>query len=152
MYKYFIEKIISLWVFSFIGLFAEVDIQQNMYEAAEEMMRFDEKMTRLIREHNQIDDIDDSPINDFEETDDSYVLQEKMDTNDTEVSVLLTDGLLTINMLTRSKEHTLIDLEETYNTVINKSTTSLYVPQDADLNSMNKSYENGILEIRFLKK
>ena len=71
------KKITILLCFLTTSLFSDIDLQKGIYDAAEEMMAFDEKMNRLIAEHNGVDYEKEemSTIVDFEEKKDTYVLE-----------------------------------------------------------------------------
>ncbi len=134
---------------------AEIDMQKGVYDAAEEMMAFDTKMNKIIAEHNGVDYEEmhnNSAIEDFEETTDGYILKRNIENNETEIEISVKERLLTISMVTREKEVVKTPTETTYETSINQSESSLFLPHDADEDSMNKLYENGILEITFRKK
>ena len=154
MYIHFVKKIIFVLFFNSLILSADVGMQEGIYDAAEEMIAFDEKMNRLIAEHNQVDmeDEDKNIIEDFEETERGYVLKTTVDGNNTKVEVILKDRLLTVSMVTTEKQVIQIGAETSYESTVSSSSTSLYLPQDADAKSMKKYYENGILEVTFLKQ
>lgn len=149
------KNIIKTVVFMSITLSAEIDMQKGLYDAAEEMMAFDEKMNRLIAEHNGIDEEEyaemhknDIAIEDFEEIENGYQLIHTVtDANNTKVTVALVDGVLTIEIVTRKKELILNAVEGGVETTIESSKQSLFIPNDADEGSMESSYLNGILKI-----
>jgi len=136
-----------------LPIYGEVSIEEGIYEAADEMMRFDNKLNRLIAEHNGIDldDEDVNIINDFEETKNGYRLIENID-NKSQVVVSLKNRVLTITIVKSEKSVTLINGEESYEITKSESQSSLFLPSDADEESMQKEYRNGILKIEFLKK
>ncbi len=152
--KNLIEKIVVVSLM-FSPLVADVNLEKGIYDAAEEMMRFDDKLNRLIAEHNQVDlDEDIISINDFEETQNGYKLTEVMDNNNSKVEVLLENRKLTIMITTIEK--TVINNEsqgeEGYEMRKSELRSSLFLPEDADENSMQKEYQNGVLKIQFLKQ
>ena len=136
-------------------LFAEVDLNDGVYDAAEEMMQFDEKMNRLIAEHNGVDYEEEkmNTIVDFEEKEKSYVLEREIEDNDnTQIELSLKDGLLTIDTTVREQEKLNTETGIGHETTISKSSMSLYIPSDADEDTMQEVYKNGILKVTFLKK
>jgi len=151
-----IKKVVTLLFLANIMLFAEVDLQKAIYDSAEEMMRFDEKMNRLIAEHNGVD-YEEEKMNtivvDFEEKEKSYVLEREIEDNDnTQIELSLKDGLLTIDTTVREQEKLNTETGIGHETTISKSSMSLYIPSDADEDTMQEVYKNGILKVTFLKK
>jgi len=141
-------------------LMSEIDMQKGVYDAAEEMIRFDEKMNKAIAEHNKIDAEDDAEmrlqtmmINDFEETEDGYVLTEEIEEFiNTEVEVRVEEGLLIISTVTVEKEITQEELNISEINTMSSFNVSLFIPNDADEAKMEKSYKDGILKVFFPKK
>ena len=156
MYKTIIKAISLLFIFNSLPLLADIDIQKGMYDSAQEMMAMDEKMNRAILEHEKLNPNWDESIElkvisvqDFEEKEKSYVLEREIkDGNQTKVDVNVENGKLTISTTTTVVEKTEFSESET----TDSSSTSLFIPHDADETKMEKSYENGILKIRFPKK
>ena len=133
----------------------DIDLQKGIYDAAEEMMEFDEKMNRMIAKHNGVDYEEDSSsdIIDFEEREHSYVLERNIkDNKNTQIEINLKDGVLNIDITVRKQEKVEENGEISYETTLTKSTIPLYLPQDADENTLQESYENGILKVTFRKK
>jgi len=150
-----LKKIISLLFFCNLALFADSDLQKGVYDAAEEMMEFDEKMNRLIAEHNGVDYEKEkiSNIVDFEEMQNAYVLERHIeDNNNTQIELSVKDGMLTIETTVREQEEIRTENETSYETTMSKSSSSLYIPKNADESSMSEEYKNGILKVTFLKK
>jgi len=150
-------KVISLvFLFACIPLLADTDMQKGLYDSAEEMMAMDEKMNRAIREHNRLDptwdeslELEVISVHDFEEKENSYVLERKIDEgNQTKIDVTLENGKVTISTTTTTIEKTEFSESKT----MSSSSTSLFLPNDADETKMEKSYENGLLRIIFPKK
>jgi len=142
-----------------VELFAEVDLQKGMYDAAEEMMRYNEKMNRAIAEHNKVDENDDvemrlhSMVNDFEETENGYLLEETIEDSDNKkVEVNIEDGVLIITTTTLEKDLLLSELNISEITTMESFTISLFIPNDADENKMQKEYRDGFLRVTFPKK
>ena len=155
MFKWSIKLLIKLLFLGSMILFAESDLQKGVYDAAEEMMEFDEKMNRLIAEHNGVDYEKEKSSNivDFEETENGYVLERDIeDNNNTQIELSLKDGMLTIETTVREQEKIQTKSEITYETTMSKSSMSLYIPSNADENTMREEYKNGILKVTFLKK
>lgn len=155
MLKWSIKFLIKLLLLGNMFLFAESNLQKGVYDAAEEMMEFDEKMNRLIAEHNGVDYEKEKSSNivDFEETQNGYVLERDIeDNNNTQIELSLKDGMLTIETTVREQEKIRTKSEITYETTMSKSSTSLYIPSNADENTMREEYKNGILKVTFLKK
>lgn len=157
MLKYAIGSTFLL-LFCTLPLFSDINMQKGVYDAAEEMMRFDQKMNQLIAEHNQFDEEDtkafeESNVEDFEETRDGYVLKRNIsESKRTKVAVSLDNRLLTISITKSEKEVVVIGDERSYETTMNRTSSSLYLPEDANEKSMKQQYRNGILEVKFLKK
>ena len=159
MYKNSIKMMLLAFSMT-LFLYGEVDIQKNIYDAAEEMMRFDEKMNRAIAEHNRVTPEEDaemqlesSMIRDFEERADSYLLEREIPYPDeTEVEVTLEDGLLTVTMTTIEREEREEDLNISTIMMMNSSSFSLFLPPDADENRVEKYYNGGVLMITIAKK
>jgi len=157
MYKKITRKTFLILFFT-LPLFSDIGMQEGVYDAAEEMMKFDTKMNQLIAEHNQLDEEDKrefekTRIEDFEETENGYILKKNIsDGNGTKVGVSLKNGMLSISIQTTEKEVLLIGNERSYETTMNSSTSSLYLPQDADEKSMKHEYKEGVLKVTFLKK
>ena len=156
MYKKIIKITPLFFVFSSFPLFADIDLQKGMYDSAKEMMAMDEKMNRAIDEHNKLNpNWDESTevkvisVNDFEERENSYVLEREInDVNNTKVDVKLENRELTISTETTVIKKTKFSESKT----ISSSSSSLSIPEDADENSMQKSYKNGVLKITFSKR
>jgi len=150
-----IKKVMTVLFLANMTLFAEADLQESVYDSAEEMMQFDEKMNRLIAEHNGVDYEEEkmNAIVDFEEKEKSYLLEREIEDNDnTQIELSLKDGLLTIDTTVREQEKLKTETGIGHETTITKSSMSLYVPADADEDTMQEIYKNGILKITFLKK
>jgi len=159
MYKYII---VIIALFSLV-VHADSNMQRGMYDSAEEMIRFDEKMNRAIAEHNQLDEEDkdemlmNAMVEDFEERDSEYILKRDIpNSNNTKIDVKVKDGMLSITTTTIEQER-IKDLTEEGNisgfeTIKSSSSMFLTIPNDADESRMKRSYENGVLEIRFPKK
>jgi HSP20 family molecular chaperone IbpA len=156
VYEIFLKKVSFIFCCTLM-LFADIDMQKGIYDAAEEMIRFDNKMNRLIAEHNQLDKEDEkifeeSQIEDFEEIESGYRLKKNIsDGNGTKVEVLLENRLLTISVSRTKKEVIQIGKERSYESTMNRSSSSLYLPADADKNSMKQEYIDGVLKITFSK-
>jgi len=158
--KKHIIKILIVGLIGSIPIYAETNMQKGIYNAAEEMIEFDNKMNRAIAEHNKIDLEDEveknlinSMINDFKEVDGGYLLKRNILYPDsTKVEVKLEDGMLTISTTTVEKEVRDNEQNVTSETTLSSTSASLFIPNDADDTKMQKSYKNGILEIRFPKK
>jgi len=94
-----------------------------------------------------------SGIVDFEERENSYVLEREIeDNNNTKIELSINNGLLTIETTVREQEALQTETGVSYETTISKSSTSLYIPNDADQDTMKDIYKNGILKVIFLKK
>lgn len=147
-----IKKMVVI-LLSLSPLMAEVNLDRGVYKEADDMVRFDNKLNRLIAEHNNIDlDEENTPINDFEETKKGYRLTETIDNNSSKIDVKLKDRVLTI-VITKTEKNLLdIDGEKSYEITKSESSSSLFLPEDADENSMKKEYQDGILTVEFLKK
>ncbi|NOZ89708.1 MAG: hypothetical protein GXO60_00320 [Epsilonproteobacteria bacterium] len=137
---------------------ADIDIQKNIYDGAEDIIRMDEKMNRAIAEHNQLTPEEDaqmrlnsSKIEDFEDIGDRYILKKDIPKG-SKVELKVEDGMLNILTITTQKEKKQTDLNISYTSIINTSEISIPIPNDANQNSMQKDYKNGILEIIFYKK
>jgi len=149
---------ILFWIVLFAGIpsVADIDMQKGIYDSAEEMIRMDEKMNRAIAEHNSMDFTEEESmrlesikIEDFEELEGKYVLTKEIpEMSSTKVEVKIKDDLLIVLLTTIEKNMT----EFTQETTISSSTSSLFIPNDADKNRMEKSYKNGILKISLPKK
>lgn len=133
--------------------FAEIDIQQNIYDGAEDVGAFDQMLNQLIADHNGIDMDDETyPVEDFEETKDGYILRHTVPSN-AKVEIKIEQRLLTIS--TKDKENrsiTISDSEEGYEMIMNSSMVSFSLPENADETSMERHYEDGVLVIKFTKK
>jgi HSP20 family molecular chaperone IbpA len=137
-------------------LFADIDLQKGVYDSAQEMMAMDKKMNEAIEEHKRLDTSwDDSgelkviSIHDFEEKENSYVLEREIkENNQTKIDVKLENGQLTISTTTTVIKKTEFSESKT----MSSSSTSLFIPNDADETQMKQSYEHGILKITFPKK
>jgi len=153
MYK---NSIIIIGLLINLPIYADVDMQKGVYDSAEEIIEFDEKMNRVIAEHNMLDPEDAkeaSMVEDFKETKSGYVLtRDILDVNNTKVDVKLEKGILTISMSTTEKEEIAKGAISGYQSIKSSSIVSLFIPHNADENKMQKSYKNGVLEIRFPKK
>lgn len=157
--KHHIKILFLITLFSDYS-FAQENLQKSMYDAAEEMMRFDEKMNQAIIEHNQLDaeDIDEMRlesmmINDFSETKEGYLLERNIENpSETEVKVEVKEGVLLISTKTLDKNFINNELNNTEITTMSSMSVSLFIPNDADENQMQEKYENGKLTITFPKK
>ena len=144
-------KIVKLMILVPLLLSAEVDMQKSMYDAADEMIEFDNKLNKLIAEHNQYDDEDleemhknDISIEDFEDTSTGYALNQKIeDANNTKIDVDVSDGVLTITTEKRVR----VAIKNGYETTMSSSKSSLFIPNDADESKIKSQYTNGFLTI-----
>ena len=149
-------KIVKLMIIIPLLLSAEVDMKKSVYDAANEMIEFDNKLNNIIAEHNKYDDEDlkemrknDISIEDFEDTPTGYELNQKIeDANNTKIDVDVSDGLLTIT--TEKKVRVAID--NGYETTMTSSKVSLFIPNDADESRIQSNYSNGFLKITMPKK
>ncbi len=149
-----IKTFIILILLSSIQLFAEVDLQKGIYDAAEDIMEFDEKINQLIAKHNGVEYKKESTSNiiDFEEKEHSYVLERNIeDNNNTQIELSLVDRILTIEITVREKKEVKTEQGISYETTITQSITPLYIPKNADEHTMQDSYKNGVLKITFQK-
>jgi len=154
-----VKNIIKLVFLTTLMLFSEVDMQTAVYDGADEMIRFDEKMNRMIDEHNaQIFEDEDmqvfeNRVEDFEELENGYLLERTInDSNNTKVELSLNDRKLTILTEVTKKEKIVENDITSYETTTTNSSVSLFLPNDADEKSMEDTYKNGILKIKFRKK
>ena len=153
MLQLYIKNFITLLILSNL-LFAEVDLQKGVYDAAEDIMEFDEKLNRLIAEHNGVkyEKDSNSTIMDFEEKENAYVLERNIeDNNNTQIELTLNDRILSIETTVREQKKIKTETGVSYETTITQSTTPLYLPKNADENTMKDSYKNGVLKITFKK-
>jgi len=159
MYKKYITIISLVCVCCSVPIWADwadINMQKGMYDSAEEMMAMDEKMNRAIREHNKLNpkwdestELKVASIHDFEEKENSYVLEREIkENNQTKIDVKLENGQLTISTTTTVIKKTEFSESKT----MSSSSTSLFIPNDADETQMQQSYEHGILKITFPKK
>ncbi|SFV56394.1 hypothetical protein MNB_SV-14-1752 [hydrothermal vent metagenome] len=157
MYKKIVKITPLFFVLSSLSLFADIDLQKEMYEPAHEMMAMDEQMNRAIAQHRESNRILDestgelqvTSMDDFEERENSYVLEKNIeDFNNTKVDVKLENRELTISTETTIIKKTKFSESKT----MKSSSSSLSIPEDADENSMQKSYKNGVLKITFSKR
>ena len=154
MYRYIMIAII----YSF-AVIADTDMQKGMYDAAEEMIKFDEKMNQAIAKHNQLDikNEDEMRINamveDFEEVEGGYLLKRDIpENNNTKIAVKLENGMLSIITTTMEQEGINNKSVSGFETTMSSSSMTLFIPNDADEKRMERVYENGVLKIKFPKK
>ncbi len=153
MPKNIIKITLMSYLFIVSTLHAEIDLQKGIYDAAEEMIAFDEKMNQAIAEHNQYEEEMQIEINDFEEREDDYLLEQRIpDQNNTKISINIKDTLLTITTTQIEKEDLINELNMSSITTISSSSTALFIPNNADATKMEKSYSHGVLRITFPKK
>jgi HSP20 family molecular chaperone IbpA len=145
-------------IYSF-AVIADTDMQKGMYDAAEEMIKFDEKMNQAIAKHNQLDikDEDEMRINamveDFEEVEGGYLLKRDIpENNNTKIAVKLENGMLSIITTTMEQEGINDKSVSGFETTMSSSSMTLFIPNDADEKRMERVYENGVLKIKFPKK
>ncbi len=149
-------KIVKLMIIIPLLLSAEVDMKKSVYDAANEMIEFDNKLNNIIAEHNKYDDEDlkemrknDISIEDFEDTPTGYELNQKIeDANNTKIDVDVLDGLLTIT----TEKKVRVKIDNGYETTITSSKVSLFIPNDADESKIESDYSNGFLKITMPKK
>ena len=154
MLKQNVKTYVMLLLLGNITLFADINLKKAVYDSAKEMMEFDEKMNRLIAEHNGVEYEKEksSNIMDFEEREKFYVLERNIeDDNNTQIELTLKERLLSIEITVRELEEIKTETGVSHETTMSKSTTSLYIPQNADENTMQDSYRNGVLKITFKK-
>ena len=156
-----IKNIKKLYLLIFLSSisFSEVDLQTGVYDAAEEMMAFDNKMNQLIKEHNQVmfDDedleLEEIKVEDFEEQKESYVLEKTIsESHNKKVEVKVLNGLLSVIIKSIESDKLVVDGITSHETTMSGSTMSLFIPVDADENQMKYSYRDGILKIVLPKK
>ena len=144
-----------------VPLLSEISLQENIYDAANEMVRFDEKMNRAIAEHNQEylgeeKTFDEemtieapSDINDFEETEDGYKLILHFENiNKNQIKTEINNNILTITRTIRERKK----IASTDISTIESSIISILIPNKANQEKMEKKYQNGTLKITFNKK
>jgi len=144
-----------IMLISTIALFGDIDIQKNIYDSADEVIRMDEKMNQAIAQHNNISPQQDEimrsntqMIEDFEETKDKYILTRELNPQTDKVKVSIENGELKIVTTTKEQKQ-----EGNIYTTIEKETESIIpIPFDADKTTMQKSYKNGVLKVSFQKK
>jgi len=156
-----IKNIKKLYLLIFLSSisFSEVDLQTGVYDAAEEMMAFDNKMNQLIKEHNQVmfDDedleLEEIKVEDFEEREKSYILEKTIsESHNKKVEVKVLNGLLSVIIKSIESDKLIVDGITSHETTMSGSTMSLFIPVDADENQMKYSYRDGILKIVLPKK
>lgn len=149
-----IKIYIMLLLLSTLSLFADIDLQKSIYDSADEMVKFDEKMNRLIAEHNGVEyERESSNIIDFEERENYYLLERNIEeNNNTQIELSLKDRVLSIEITVREQEEIKTETISSQETTMSQSTTSLYIPENADENTLEESYKNGILKVIFQKK
>ncbi len=149
-------KIVKSIILLTLLLSADVDIQKNLYDAADDMIEFDNKLNKIIAEHNQYNDEDleemhknDISIEDFEDTPTGYELNQKIeDANNTKIDVDVLDGVLTIT----TEKKVRVAIKNGYETTMTSSKVSLFIPNDADESTIQSKYSNGFLKITMPKK
>ena len=152
-------KIVTLLILTIVTplfLHAEIDMQKSVYDAADEMIAFDNKLNRLIAEHNQYDDDDleemyqnDISIEDFEDTPTGYELNQKIeDYNNTKIDVDVVDGVLIVT----TEKKVRVAIENGYETTMSSSKVSLFIPEDADEKTLQSKFIEGFLKITMTKK
>ncbi len=149
-------KKITILISLSLLLNAEINIQKNIYDAADEMIEFDNKLNKLIAEHNQYDDDDleemhknDISIEDFEDTPTGYELNQKIeDANNTKIDVDVLDGVLAIT----TEKKVRVAIKNGYETTISSSKVSLFIPNDADESKIQNTYKDGFLKITIPRK
>ena len=149
-------KKITILISLSLLLNAEINIQKNIYDAADEMIEFDNKLNKLIAEHNQYDDEDleemhknDISIEDFEDTSTGYELNQKIeDANNTKIDVDVLNGVLTIT----TEKKVRVAIKNGYETTISSSKVSLFIPNDADESKIQNTYKDGFLKIIIPRK
>ena len=158
MYKKDIKKLYLLILLSSLG-FGEIGLQEGMYSAAEEMIAFDNKMNKLIKEHNTMvfedeeESIIEIKVQDFEEKKNFYILEKNIPTADnTKVDVKILNALLTVTIKSIEIENIKVEGERRHETIMSSSMMSLLIPNDADENEMTYSYLDGVLKIILPKK
>ncbi len=154
MYRYIMIAMICSF-----AVVADTDMQKGIYDAAEEMIKFDEKMNQAIAKHNQLDieDEDEMRLNavveDFEEIEGGYLLKQDIpENNNTKIAVKLENGMLTITTTTMEQEGIDGKSVSGFETTMSSSSMTLSIPNDADEKGMERVYENGVLKIKFPKK
>ena len=154
MLKQSIKIYIIFLLLGNVTLFADINLQKSVYDSAEDMMEFDEKMNRLIAKHNGVEYEKEksSNIMDFEEQENAYVLERDIeDNNNTQIELSLEDRMLSIEITIREQKKIKTETGISYETTMTQSTIPLYIPQNANENTMQESYKNGILKITFQK-
>lgn len=160
MIRYSKQILIFMLMHSTTLLFAEIDIQTNIYNAAEEMIAFDEKMNKAITKHNQMSEDEEDEallnsmmINDFEESTTGYKLEKEIANFDSnEISVNIQGNLLIISLKSTEKEIHKKESNITEIETISSLESSLIIPNDADTSQMIQTFKNGILTITFPKQ
>ena len=156
-----IKNIKKLYLLIFLSSisFSEVDLQTGVYDAAEEMMAFDNKMNQLIKEHNQVmfdddeEELEEIKVEDFEEREKSYILEKTIsESHNKKVEVKVLNGLLSVIIKSIESDKLIVDGITSHETTMSGSTMSLFIPVDADENQMKYSYRDGILKIVLPKK
>lgn len=153
------RKIMFIFCLMPLVAFSEVNLQKGIYDAAEEMMRFDEKMNQIIAEHNNIAydgdenlEFSNVSINDFKEVLDGYELRKDINGTNVRVKVKTKDMLLTISLITKEVKELVSEGETGTETVMSSSSVSLPIPNDADESQLSSTYANGTLIIKLPKK
>jgi len=150
------KKIYILPIIITLPIFSDIDIQKNIYDSADEVIRMDEKMNRAIAQHNNYTPLEDEKmrqntllVEDFEEKENSYILKREIDpTKNPKIDIKIKNSQLTITTTTKEQTKT----QNGYITAIKSSESSICIPYNADIKSMKKEYKDGILKITFKKK
>ncbi|CAA6803009.1 MAG: Unknown protein [uncultured Sulfurovum sp.] len=153
------KKIMFMAFLTPLVAFSEINLQKEIYDAAEEMMKFDEKMNQIIAEHNNIaydgdEDLEFSnvSIDDFREVVNGYELRKDINDTNVKVKVKTKDSLLTISLLTKEVKELVYEGETGTETIMSSSSIALPIPNDADENKLISTYSDGILIIKLPKK
>ncbi|CAA6820161.1 MAG: Unknown protein [uncultured Sulfurovum sp.] len=150
-----------MFIFLFLPLSvcSEIDMQKGIYDAAEEMMKFDEKMNKMIAEHNNIAYEGDEnlafsnvSIEDFKEVANGYELTRDINDSNLQLEVKVKDTLLIISLSSKEVKEIVTGSEIGAETIMTSSTVSLPIPNDADKSKLSSSYKDGKLLVKLPKK
>jgi HSP20 family molecular chaperone IbpA len=143
---------------------ADMNLEENMYAPARDMMAMDAAMNKKIEEKRQQnrdnpivfkDDksFHEASVPEFVEENNSYVLEQTIeDATQTKVEVTMAGNMLNIKSTTTTKDSMSTGNSSSSSSYISISTQTLSIPSDADATGMKYQYTNGVVKVTLPKK
>ena len=164
MKKNQINMFIAMMLGNSLLIQADMNLEENMYAPARDMVAMDEAMNRTIEERRALnranpivfkDDksFHEAPMPEFVEKGNQYILEQTIEDSDkTKIEVALVGNMLSIKSTTTTKDTLSTGTSSSSSSYVSIDSQSLSIPADADGKGMVYEYKNGLLKVTLPKK